>query len=300
MTGGARRVFVVGVPRSGTTLVQSILAAVPGVASWTESHFFSRHYRCLPGAASRAILVRNPEEALRRFLAENGLEQTLEDVVSSLGDQALLGPPGWRQALLSSRVARDFVRLLDLLAERQGCAAWVEKTPAHLRFLPWLQRVLEPGSVCFVHVVRDGLATVGSLHRTSAHWERRYSLAECIERWNRDVARSLTRANEDHPTDRFLFYDDLVRSPEATARTLVEGLGWPWEEGILARRNGVSARLTAPGEEFWKARAGEAIAEDTGESVPLTPELRERVLAGLDHELLPRLRAVVARRGRNR
>ena len=38
------RILVVGVPRSGTTLVQSLLAAHSQVASWTESHLFARHF----------------------------------------------------------------------------------------------------------------------------------------------------------------------------------------------------------------------------------------------------------------
>ena len=35
------RIFLVGCPRSGTTLTQSLLAAHPMVASFPESHFFS-------------------------------------------------------------------------------------------------------------------------------------------------------------------------------------------------------------------------------------------------------------------
>ncbi len=38
------RIFVVGAPRSGTTLVQSLIASHSQVTSFTESHFFSRHF----------------------------------------------------------------------------------------------------------------------------------------------------------------------------------------------------------------------------------------------------------------
>ncbi|MGL4503377.1 MAG: sulfotransferase family protein, partial [Planktothrix sp.] len=34
------RIFLVGCPRSGTTLLQSLLAAHPQIASFPESHFF--------------------------------------------------------------------------------------------------------------------------------------------------------------------------------------------------------------------------------------------------------------------
>ena len=39
-----RRIFIVGVPRSGTTLLQSLLAAHSELTSFTESHFFSRYF----------------------------------------------------------------------------------------------------------------------------------------------------------------------------------------------------------------------------------------------------------------
>ena len=34
------RVFIVGVPRSGTTLIQSLLASHPQIETFPESHFF--------------------------------------------------------------------------------------------------------------------------------------------------------------------------------------------------------------------------------------------------------------------
>ena len=65
-----RRVFVVGVPRSGTTLVQSLLAAHSTMTSFTESHFFDRHFTRLP-PSSLSILSRNPAPRLHEFLLEN-------------------------------------------------------------------------------------------------------------------------------------------------------------------------------------------------------------------------------------
>ena len=69
-SGIEKRVFVVGVPRSGTTLVQSLLATHSTATSFTESHFFSRHYALLP-LLGTPILTRNPGPRLREFLAEN-------------------------------------------------------------------------------------------------------------------------------------------------------------------------------------------------------------------------------------
>ena len=66
-----RRVFVVGVARSGTTLVQSLLAAHSTMTSFTESHFFDRHFTRLPGLPG-PILTRDPRSRVHEFLVENG------------------------------------------------------------------------------------------------------------------------------------------------------------------------------------------------------------------------------------
>ena len=60
------RIFVVGAPRSGTTLAQSLLAAHSGTTSFTESHLFARHFTHVPPLA-RPILVRSPAPGLRPF-----------------------------------------------------------------------------------------------------------------------------------------------------------------------------------------------------------------------------------------
>src|SRR5687768_3975926 len=43
------RIFVVGCPRSGTTLVQSLLAAHSKIVTFTESHLFDKGFRSLGG-----------------------------------------------------------------------------------------------------------------------------------------------------------------------------------------------------------------------------------------------------------
>ena len=53
------RIFLVGVPRSGTTLLQALLAAHEQVTSFTESHFFSQHFTDVP--ALGLVLTKDPE-----------------------------------------------------------------------------------------------------------------------------------------------------------------------------------------------------------------------------------------------
>ena len=89
------RVFVVGVPRSGTTLLQSLLAAHSRVASFTESHFWSRHFRALPRLSS-AVLTRDPAPRLREFL-DRKRELDPDDLIEEPVNQQVEG--GWIAAI---------------------------------------------------------------------------------------------------------------------------------------------------------------------------------------------------------
>ena len=211
------RIFVVGVPRSGTTLVQSLLAAHSRLTSFTESHFFDRHFRLLPGL-SMPVLTRDPAPRLWQFLAENGADPP--PAARGFGGRGGEGSgkgsrARWLRPLLPARTraaARGLLQVLDELSLARGAAGWIEKTPRHLRYLPFLQAVAgslrgpPPASGAethFVHVLRDGLEAVASLHRASRAWERPYDLDACVDRWNEDVAFSLGRTAS--PNDHFVF-----------------------------------------------------------------------------------------------
>jgi hypothetical protein len=285
-----RRVFVVGVPRSGTTLVQGLLAAHPALTSFTESHFFDRHFSRVP-LLPGPILTRDPWPRLREFLAENG-EETRPTGADPLGGHPLLGA----RPLLPLRtreVARRLLRVLDELALRRGSAGWVEKTPRHLRYVPFLEGVSAPEAPThFVHVIREGLEVVASLREASRSWERPYDLDDCVARWNDDVGFSLRRVGATN--DRFVFYEDLTAAPGDTLRALVESLGLDWEPEALHRYASAAGRLVT-GEEAWKAGVEGPIVRSGTSHRTLTPAERDRARGRLQTELYHRIRERVRR-----
>ena len=279
-----RRVFVVGVPRSGTTLVQSLLAAHPGLTSFTESHLFAGHFRTLPGPLP-AILVRDPRDRVEEFLVENGIDpQRAAEMTRALRRILLIRrlPP-----LATRAVGRELVALLDRLALAAGTSGWVEKTPRHLHHLGLLERLTRERPAHFVHVVRDGLETVASLRRASRDWERSYDLAACVARWNSDLALSLGRAGR--PRDHFVFYEELTERPEATLETLFTELGIEWLPSVL-ERFGAAAEGLVTHRETWKAGVSSGRLERSATSRhALSPEERRWVEGELRHDLYRRL-----------
>lgn len=293
MTRGGidRRIFVVGAPRSGTTLVQSLLATHSAVTSFTESHFFSRHFRLLPGL-STPILTRDPGPRLREFLAENATrlsrgDAALEEEAGRISSGRRLGP------FRTRAVAGRLLRVLDRLTVLRGHANWVEKTPRHLRYVPFLERVLGGGGHArFVHVIRRGVEVVPSLHVASRDWERPYDVQTCVRRWNADLRLSLARVAS--PTDHFVFYDELTSQPRAAVRRLLAALDLGWEPRMLESFDR-SARRLVTSVETWK-RVPPHIRHAEPSDRVLTAAQRARVDATLRHGLYDQLQAL-ARRG---
>lgn len=276
-----RRVFIVGVPRSGTTLLQSLLAAHSEITSFTESHFFARHFSFLPGLR-QPVLTRNPAARVGEFLTENSAapgesaQWFSGDGQRRLGFQPLL-------PLQTRPVARRLLGVLDELAISRGASTWVEKTPRHLRYIPFLERISGTGpNPRFVHLVREGLEVVSSLHVASQNWERPYDVESCIDRWNRDVAFSLSRSEE--PNDHFVLYEELTTDTEATLRRLLAELDLPWEPQMLEHYGQAAADVVVEGE-TWKADVGRGIRPAATSDRVLNDDQRERVRRSLQSDL---------------
>lgn len=279
-SGIDQRIFVVGVPRSGTTLVQSLLATHSRTTSFPETHFFSRHYRTLP-ASSRAVLIADPSPRLREFLEEAGADTALAD---SLTEGVRRCVP--RRALLplgSRRVGRELVGVLDALARSRERSIWIEKTPRHLRYVPFLDRLMRPESpLRFVHVIRNGLEVVASLTTASRNWEVPYDPETCVRRWNEEMEISLRRAAA--ASDLIVCYERLTSKPERTLERLFAALELSWEPEVLARFGDDLDRLVTR-DEPWKADIGRELRPSATSERALTPEQREQVRGSLRLDL---------------
>ena len=279
--GIEQRIFVVGVPRSGTTLVQSLLAAHTHLTSFTESHFLSRHIRRLP-LPPWGLLVRDPRPRLAEFLRENQVSDALSNEIldslpSSRAPRILRGA----ESLLA------FIGGLDKVTAARGKIGWVEKTPGHLRFVPFVEKAVGAARhVRFVHVIRQGPPTVESLYFASSHWEPAYGLRECAQRWNSDMEFSLSRCSS--PRDRFVFYEDLLRQPEATCRELLDSLDLPWQPQVLQLYGERVKTLVTP-EETWKADTGRPIGTEGPPREALSTAQRQRVAGWLREDLYEQL-----------
>lgn len=240
-----RRVFLVGCPRSGTTLLQSMLASHPEVHSFPESHFFRllparRTWWRLLGFASPRVL-----DQARKFLDQVQRPDLFERLP--------------RNARFVGPYCRAFIGILDELCRDAGKTSWLEKTPDHVHRIRLLTRYVS--GVRFVHIVRDGRDVVASLHEvTHAYpdvWGKPWTIDYCIRKWNRDI--DVTRAHVGRQGHFVVRYERLLEDADATLESLCGFLELPYEREMMSRRDDVVDAIVA--NEPWKSNVGGAVAK---------------------------------------
>lgn len=246
--GGGGPIFVVGCARAGTTLLQQILNAHPDVAITPETHFVPRFWL---RAGDYGDLQ-----------SGDGFQRLLDDIAADEAFQALRIPP--RRFLEATAAGpRDFGSVLrtimQLVAEHKGARILGEKTPLHLRHMRRLAAAF-PGAR-FVHLVRDPRAVVAS--RRTQPWAPE-SVARNALYWRNTMRAARKQQRALGPSVITLRYEDLVRSPEATIRSLCAALALPFHPAMLEHWKH-HREFVDVAREPWKAAALEPITPDAAD-----------------------------------
>ena len=216
MTKNTRPIFIVGAPRSGTTLLRAILNKHPSIAICDETYFFYYVY------SRRRAFGDLTREANRRRLVEAYLDTWR---ISRLGLE--------RQELESRLLLEGtdypalFTSLMEAYAESRSKRRPGEKTPHHAEHVETLLDWYPEATV--IHVVRDPRDVVASLRNVP--WGRRSTAA------NARLWVDLTGAAERAAGRRgfiSLRYEDLVTHPEDSLRSLCRTLGEPYVPEVLS------------------------------------------------------------------
>ena len=234
-------IFVVGVARSGTTLLSAMLSAHSRLDCGPESRFFARYRHLGPRERERLLEPATWPGPALDFIASLrnqghpvvglfGLE--LEDVRAYLA----AGTPSLATMLESLTV---------LHARRAGKARWIEKTPRHLLMTDLLRQLWPEARI--VRIVRDPRDVALSLAGLPFAKD---SVVGNLVRVDQDHRASRHRIAAD-PLAMTLRYEDLVTEPERELRRICEFVGEAYEPGMLDARE--SAASVAAEHEWWKA-----------------------------------------------
>jgi Sulfotransferase family len=221
-------IIVGGAPRSGTTLVQNMLAAHPAVLGGPE-----------------ALHLHDILEVRRRML----------------GSLAR----GWLDFYCDKKTIDTCFRwtIMEVLAPvdgMQGRRYLSEKTPENVLAFADLAELLPEAR--FVHVVRDPRGVVNSLLKVGRRARRKglrpapqtASLSGAIAHTRKCVAAGFAAAAKTPERIHTLVYEKLVSAPEQETRALCAFLGMEWSEQMIrpsAHRFPGEWALTVGSDEVW-------------------------------------------------
>lgn len=231
---GPRRVFLLGSPRSRTTVSQTVIAHACNLATMASTNWYLKH-------PSTQLL--------------NGMEGMSRDDARRWACERISA----HLQRTTSVVLADGFRLeeaLDRLASETGAAGWLEKTPLNVLAIPEIESDI-PGAY-FIHLVRDPTAVVRSLLRRARDNPGMIGARhQSIQKNDEAVWRECIHATLQHygkanhvVVDSESFVDD----PEAEASRVAAFLGIPYRAPEHPERIR-AAQATTPSHRPWKRDA---------------------------------------------
>lgn len=249
------RIFLVGCPRSGTTLLQSLIAAHPQITSFPESDFFTALVRDI----KRRIYGEPPNSfkdklsyILRNVRVIMGLtwpmatavDVRIHEFLSKIEREYLLSCIP-KKSLFMNKYVNCFINILDMIAKEENNSIWLEKTPNHICYIDIIERFV-PGAK-FIHIVRNGADVVASIYDAATqnpHVMHDFpsDVDQCIKRWN--IAIKATLKNRNKINHKIVHYEQLCEQPELVLVKLCEFIGVNFDADMLKEYILVAKRIS--------------------------------------------------------
>jgi hypothetical protein len=269
-------ISIVGVSRSGTTLMRSILNASDQITICSENHFLG-HLVPWEGARYR----------FRKFgdLSDDDNVRKLVDYIYSGGLERDFRKHGYighhwiwivkwvdksdflQRILASDRSERAlFTVMMQVQADRRGRPIMGEKTPAHVRYVPTMLEWFPDGRI--IHMIRDPRGNFVS------EWRRRkklpvttpykqlqrfdalftlYIVLQTTLAWFESISR-YRKYKVLYPDNYYpMRFEDLVSDPETHIRRVCDFLGVEFQDKMLDQA--VVSRGFKQGQDGFDARA---------------------------------------------
>jgi hypothetical protein len=207
--------FVLGVPRSGTTLLSVLLenhsklyidGESVGILMAKELEKYKQHYSFEP---------KQPKEQLLSRIIEKSYKSRLKHL---LDYQHLDQYPDLRALFKAS---------VNQRAQANGKEYWGDKTPELLFYIPQLLQVFPDAK--FLHIVRDARSNAFSLNK------RQYKdMRLAAQYWKEINGKGLVMQHIlGRDQYRMFNYEEVVQRPEENFRAICEFLGIEFEQGML-------------------------------------------------------------------
>jgi Sulfotransferase family len=242
--------FVVGVSRSGTTLLRLMLDAHPDLTIPAETHFVP--------------MVANVCDEL----AEQGASS---ETIRERALATMTGHPRWGDFLLDPEEVRERMEQCDPIttsdairafyeacAAQQGKPRWGDKSPPYTYKAPRVQAALPEAH--FIHIIRDGRDVALSLGEVSWGTD---DITEAAKKWVTELRKARRRARSlAKGTYMEVHYEDLVTDAEPVLRRITEHVDLRWDDAMLDYPRHAQERMRGEMERTLKPLGGGTITAE--------------------------------------
>lgn len=217
-------VFIVGVPRSGTTLLQGILCNSGMYFPMPETHFFSRVTHGLP----EDNFSTEDRKKLHRVLAKKSRIKVDEELLHELNSK------------------KEVFEYIIGTFNSDGKNTFLEKTPRHVFFYSEIMQYYQDAK--FICMVREPKNSVSSLLTMSARREK--SAIRISIFYNKLAKAILNIMNNSNVL--VVRYEDLTDKSELTLRDICKFLNIPYNSSLI--NNAAAPAGIVSAHEIWKNR----------------------------------------------
>lgn len=239
-------VFIVGVPRSGTTLLAAMLSAHSQMICGPETHFFRRLSETDPQKLCDRQTWPEPATSFISSIKHSGFSGHESKY---LLEKYRLEPAQIKDYLRQKEpsISNILAAVTEQYMRKMGKHRWIEKTPDHIMYPPLIRRYFPESPI--LRIVRDPRDVALSL--TKVPWGAR-SFPEALFYWQRLHTASETFFTEDKLSYTVRF-EDLLTSPQQELQHLCQFIDEEFEAVMLDTSH--TGKQINSRNVPWKARA---------------------------------------------
>ena len=212
-------VFIIGMPRSGTKLLRSLLNNHSQIAITTyESGLIPFFYKNFSNYGD--VKIKNNFHKFYQKFSQTTFFTRLTK------DDAFINEDLWFKDILDGSFPEVIEVFYTIYAQSRNKNIWGDKTPSYIYEIPLLSRLFPQAK--FVHIIRDvrdyslsvKKAWNKNIFRASQRW------TDAIEGCRRDVEKSKVEAYLE------IKYEHLISHPESTLTSVCDFLHIPYEKDM--------------------------------------------------------------------
>jgi len=218
-TNITKRIFLVGCSRSGTTLLQAMLASHTNIYSLPETSYFIHAVgqKRLP-LARLGIATPHAKKSMQRIMRNL--------VINNNHQQYLSNSPFLKKQI------NIFQSFLDDRTIDNKRSIWLEKSPMHIRYIDLINKYIKHNQV--IHIIRDGRDVVASLYDRAVKYpkfKKQKDIDKLISLWNECILISAKYLQtESQP---IITYESIIQNPEAGLKKLCDKIDINYEPEMV-------------------------------------------------------------------